>query len=107
MFSHEAEEPPEKTIFLLITEHEDQIINTIRSRCQALHFPVLSEKDIAKSLVVKENSTESEALKNIALMWYEGRTTELEPWYRKMRSRLTTGVVLAHVTFVVLHVNGA
>ena len=51
------EEPPEKTIFLLITEHEDQIINTIRSRCQALHFPVLSEKDIAKSLVVKENST--------------------------------------------------
>ena len=57
------EEPPEKTIFLLITEHEDQIINTIRSRCQALHFPVLSEKDIAKSLVAKENSTESEALK--------------------------------------------
>jgi len=57
------EEPPEKTIFLLITEHEDQIINTIRSRCQALHFPVLSEKDIAESLVVKENSTESEALK--------------------------------------------
>ena len=57
------EEPPEKTIFLLITEHEDQIINTIRSRCQALHFPVLSEKDIAKSLVAKENSSESEALK--------------------------------------------
>ena len=38
------EEPPEKTIFLLITENEDQIINTIKSRCQALHFPVLSEK---------------------------------------------------------------
>jgi DNA polymerase-3 subunit delta' len=33
------EEPPEKTIFLLITENEDQIINTIKSRCQALHFP--------------------------------------------------------------------
>jgi DNA polymerase-3 subunit delta' len=57
------EEPPEKTIFLLITENEDQIINTIRSRCQALHFPVLSEKDIAMSLIARENSSESEALK--------------------------------------------
>jgi len=50
-------------LFLLITENEDQIINTIRSRCQALHFPVLSEKDIAMSLVARENSSESEALK--------------------------------------------
>ncbi len=36
------EEPPEKTVFLLITENEEQIINTIKSRCQALHFPALS-----------------------------------------------------------------
>ena len=57
------EEPPEKTIFLLITENEEQIINNIKSRCQALHFPVLSEKDIAMSLVARENSSESEALK--------------------------------------------
>ena len=33
------EEPPNKTIFLLVTENEEQIINTIKSRCQALHFP--------------------------------------------------------------------
>ena len=57
------EEPPQKTIFLLVTENEDLIINTIKSRCQALHFPVLSEKDIADSLIVNENSSESEALK--------------------------------------------
>jgi DNA polymerase-3 subunit delta' len=59
------EEPPNKTVFLLITEHEDQIINTIRSRCQALHFPVLSEQDIANALVVNHQVEDKEAA-NIA-----------------------------------------
>lgn len=57
------EEPPAKTIFLLITENEDQIITTIRSRCQALHFPVLSEQDIANELLLREKCSESDALK--------------------------------------------
>jgi DNA polymerase-3 subunit delta' len=57
------EEPPEKTIFLLITENEDQIISTIRSRCQASHFPVLSEQDIANELIIREKCSESDALK--------------------------------------------
>lgn len=47
------EEPPEKTIFLLITEDEEQIIQTIRSRCQILHFPPLAEETIANALVSK------------------------------------------------------
>mgnify|MGYP000323104125 FL=1 len=57
------EEPPAKTIFLLITENEDQIITTIKSRCQALHFPVLSEQDIANELLLREKCSESDALK--------------------------------------------
>ncbi len=57
------EEPPSKTIFLLVTENEDQIINTIKSRCQALHFPVLSEQDIAQALVERESASENEAAK--------------------------------------------
>ncbi len=44
------EEPPEKTVFILIAEDEEQIINTIRSRCQLLHFPPLSETVIAEAL---------------------------------------------------------
>ncbi|MGK0421698.1 MAG: DNA polymerase-3 subunit delta' [Polaribacter sp.] len=55
------EEPPNKTVFILITENEEQIINTIKSRCQALHFPVLSENDIANALVKRENCSENEA----------------------------------------------
>lgn len=57
------EEPPSKTIFLLVTENEDQIINTIKSRCQALHFPALSEQDIVSALVQRENISENEAAK--------------------------------------------
>ncbi len=57
------EEPPAKTIFLLITENEDQIITTIKSRCQALHFPDLSEQDIANELILREKSSENDALK--------------------------------------------
>lgn len=57
------EEPPSKTVFILITENEEQIINTIKSRCQALHFPTLSEQDIANTLVVHHQIDDKEAAK--------------------------------------------
>ncbi|MGL2965442.1 ATP-binding protein [Flavobacterium sp. XGLA_31] len=44
------EEPPEKTLFLLISEQEEDIIQTIRSRCQVLHFGALPEAVIAKAM---------------------------------------------------------
>jgi len=48
------EEPPEKTVFILISENEEDIIQTIRSRCQVLHFNGLSEYIIAEALVSRE-----------------------------------------------------
>lgn len=57
------EEPPEKTIFLLVAEDEEQIINTIRSRCQILHFPPLAEVTIAEALVKKYHIETSVASK--------------------------------------------
>ena len=48
------EEPPEKTIFILISEQEEAIIQTIRSRCQVLHFGRLPECCIAEALVTKK-----------------------------------------------------
>jgi len=44
------EEPPANTIFILIAEDEEQLISTIKSRCQLLHFPPLSENDIKEAL---------------------------------------------------------
>lgn len=49
------EEPPEKTIFILITENEDQILQTIASRCQVLQFPPLGAGAIASALQTKHN----------------------------------------------------
>jgi DNA polymerase-3 subunit delta' len=48
------EEPPEKTVFILISENEEDIIQTIRSRCQVLHFNGLSEHVITEALVSRE-----------------------------------------------------
>ncbi|MCM5662321.1 DNA polymerase III subunit [Galbibacter mesophilus] len=47
------EEPPNKTFFILIAEDEEQIIQTIRSRCQVLHFPPLAEAVITEALQKK------------------------------------------------------
>jgi DNA polymerase-3 subunit delta' len=47
------EEPPNKTVFILIAEDEEQIIQTIRSRCQVLHFPPVAADAIASGLVEK------------------------------------------------------
>lgn len=47
------EEPPDKTIIILVTEDEEQILQTIRSRCQILHFPPLAEDSIAAALIEK------------------------------------------------------
>lgn len=45
------EEPPEKTVFILIAEDEEQVLQTIKSRCQILHFPPLSEAVISDALI--------------------------------------------------------
>lgn len=54
-----VEEPTDKTVLLLLTEKEGQIITTIKSRCQKLTFPLLSEADISEALInnlqIKEN----------------------------------------------------
>lgn len=57
------EEPPEQTIFLLISENEEDIIQTIRSRCQVTHFNGLSEQVIADALTKKEQIDSKTALK--------------------------------------------
>jgi DNA polymerase-3 subunit delta' len=44
------EEPPLKTLFLFIAEDEEQLLQTIRSRCQILHFPPLPERVIQEQL---------------------------------------------------------
>jgi len=44
------EEPPEDTIFLLVAENADQILNTILSRCQLVKTDPLSDEEVADAL---------------------------------------------------------
>ena len=47
------EEPPEKTLFILIAEDEEQLLATIRSRCQITYFKKLQEIDVVKGLLAE------------------------------------------------------
>lgn len=57
------EEPSDKTLFILVSENEENIIQTIRSRCQVLHFNGLPEKVIEEALVSRENIDPKIAIK--------------------------------------------
>ena len=47
------EEPADKTLFLLVVEDENALLDTIKSRCQILRFPPLSEKAIKEELITR------------------------------------------------------
>ncbi len=51
------EEPPDKTVFILITEDDEQLLSTITSRCQILRIPLLSEEAIAQGLMQREGAS--------------------------------------------------
>ncbi|MFC5194220.1 ATP-binding protein [Bizionia hallyeonensis] len=86
------EEPPKKTIFILIAEDEEQLISTIRSRCQVLHFPPLPEDVITEGLI---NSYQIEASiaakiahqahgnynKACDLVYHDSEDTQFETWF--------------------------
>ncbi len=86
------EEPPEKTVFILIAEDEEQIINTIKSRCQILHFPPLAEDAIVDALV-KNYHIETSVATKIAhqsngnynkacdLIYQDSEDIQFEKWF--------------------------
>ena len=61
------EEPPEKTIFILVTSEVSSMMDTIRSRCQQIYFPPLSSASI-KEVLIKNNVPENKTkvISNIA-----------------------------------------
>ncbi|MDG5491083.1 DNA polymerase III subunit delta' [Psychroserpens sp. SPM9] len=86
------EEPPNKTIFILIAEDEEQIIGTIRSRCQVLHFPPLAEEVIKNALIKNYQIPDTDATKiahqangnyNKAcdLVYSDSEDTQFEEWF--------------------------
>ncbi len=57
------EEPPEKTLFLLISEQPEQVINTIRSRTQFVRIPKLGDMELEETLIKQYDASAEEARK--------------------------------------------
>ena len=53
------EEPPEKTLFILISEAEERLLSTIQSRCQFIRIPKISDNDLQAALAPMAASTNS------------------------------------------------
>ena len=56
-----VEEPPEKTVFLMITHAPEKVLQTISSRCQALRILPGSKEEIVETLVSRFGKDPSEA----------------------------------------------
>jgi DNA polymerase-3 subunit delta' len=61
------EEPPPKTLFVLITENEEQILPTIRSRTQLIKFPGIDKQSMADAIAQMPRS-EGKNIESIAHM---------------------------------------
>jgi len=59
------EEPPPNTLFILVTENESQVLQTIVSRCQLIKIPFLEVKQIEEALIIR-NKTEPAIARQVA-----------------------------------------
>ena len=55
------EEPPEKTIFILITDSQDQILQTILSRTQIIGFKGIDNNSLSEKIRIEFGLSENEA----------------------------------------------
>lgn len=55
------EEPPENTVFLLVAEQQELILNTVLSRCQMVQVPPLDDDTVVAGLMDKAALSESDA----------------------------------------------
>lgn len=56
------EEPPEKTLFILVAQNQENIISTILSRTQIIKFPRLKEDEIAKYLETQKGISHDDGI---------------------------------------------
>jgi DNA polymerase III subunit delta' len=57
------EEPPDKTLFLLVTENEDQLLRTIVSRTQLMKVRRIADDELRRALMLRHEMSEGDAAK--------------------------------------------
>ena len=55
------EEPPAQTVFLLVSEQPDKVLQTVRSRSQMVAVPRLTEQEVEQALIERYNILPAEA----------------------------------------------
>jgi DNA polymerase III subunit delta' len=72
------EEPPEMTVFLLITENPEALLSTVRSRCLPVKVPLIAEKDLKDALQERHpiDASQSESIARLSMGNY-ARALEL------------------------------
>ena len=55
------EEPPARTLFIMVSEHPEQLLSTIQSRVQTIRVPRLKEAEIAQALVDQHKMSAADA----------------------------------------------
>ncbi len=68
------EEPPEKTLFILVCESEEQMLATILSRTQLVRISRITDNDLCEGLISKYGISQQEASRIAFLV--EGRVNE-------------------------------
>ena len=84
-----VEEPPQKTLLLFVTNHEDRVLETLRSRCQTTEFSLLPEKIIRNALVrvgasdtdAKQLAVESNGSVAKAIDLFKKEESPFEDWF--------------------------
>lgn len=70
------EEPPEKTLFLMVCENEEQLLRTIVSRTQLIKVPKIKDENLTQILINKHELT-AESAQNITHL-ADGSYTEAQ-----------------------------
>lgn len=90
------EEPPDKTVFILVAENESLILPTILSRCQLIKIPPPADEEIKAALISRNNADEHTAAQVAAIS--EGNFREAqkifmhndEDWQNLLRNWLNS-----------------
>jgi len=100
------EEPPAKTLFILVAENEEQILPTILSRTQLVRIPLLETKDIQDALKQKSSLPADKALEiaNLAEGNYRTALQQLQhssdDWQQYLRDWLNAILKGGHPAIV-------
>ena len=90
------EEPPEATVFFLMTDQPAALLPTVVSRCRVVRFHPLSVEDCAARLVALGERADDAAKKARMAEGCVGRALEIDEQQLSLRQQLTRDVFSVH-----------